>query len=82
MDRQIQRFKSRLYRSTTARKSARTSEARAAGMMAETESDRPDENDESELGQIVRTKRFPVKPMTVEDTILESGAYEPQVLPV
>lgn len=71
MDRQIQRFKGRVYRNATARKSARTSGARAAGMMAETESGPPDEDDESELGQVVRTKRFPVKPMTVEDAILE-----------
>ena len=71
MDRQIQKFKGRVYRTATARKSARAGRTRPAGMMAETESGPTEVADEPEFGRIVRTKRFPVKPMTVEDAVLE-----------
>lgn len=40
-----------------------------AGEPPATDGELPDEDDERELGEVVRTKRFSVKPMTVEEAI-------------
>ena len=68
MDRQIQRYKGKVYRSEQSRKSAKTTAAIF---------DSPDLQEPSaaevesllEIGKVVRTKRFSIAPMTVEDAI-------------
>ena len=72
MDRRIQRYKAKIYRSSQARRSARASSASQGESMVQTAA--PDESEDvllPELGKVVRKKRFPMKPMTVEDAILE-----------
>ena len=72
MDRQIQRYKGKIYRSEQAKRSGKGSSFGAddPGAVANVEDDR-EENQAAELGHVVRTKRFPMKPMGVEDAILE-----------
>ena len=68
MDRQIQRYKGRVYRTSQAKKSARASSAREGLLAAQSEES---QSGESDLGEVVRTKRFRMEPMTVEDAILQ-----------
>ena len=72
LDRQIQRYKGKIYRSSQAKKSVRTASAIEG---ASTGLEEPDTglNDTllPSIGRVVRIKRFPMKPMTVEDAILE-----------
>ena len=68
MDRQIETYKGKAYRSSQSKKSARTD---AAGLMAAEVSREPDSGPVGELGRPVRTKRFTMQPMTVEDAALE-----------
>ena len=71
MDRQIQRYKGRVYRSAQAKRTGKSTAARE-GIMADTSvEDGPLEGSEDEPGKVVRTKHFPMKSMTVEDAILE-----------
>ena len=60
MDRQIQTYKGRVYRSSQGKRPARASAAAPAGMMADEKPDRP-----------VRTKRFRMRPMSLDDAALE-----------
>ena len=62
MDRQIQTYKGKVYRSSQGRKAAKASAAVPPGMMAEEreEPDRP-----------IRTKRFRMRPMTLDEATLE-----------
>ena len=70
MDRQIRRYKGKVYRSAQGRKGAKE-----IGAMAEFPvEDVGTEEDEillNELGKVVRTKRFRMNPMAVEDAILQ-----------
>ncbi len=68
MDRQIRRHKGRVYRSVQARKAAK---AVPAISDESTAPDDPEEDVLAELGKVVRTKRFPMKPMSVEDAAME-----------
>jgi putative sigma-54 modulation protein len=68
LDRQIQRFKGKVYRSELARRSARPEPAAESAPMATEE---PEEGIADELGKVVRTKRFQMTPMTVEDAITQ-----------
>ncbi|MCI0441346.1 MAG: ribosome-associated translation inhibitor RaiA [Chloroflexi bacterium] len=70
MDRQIQRYKGKVYRSEQGKKSARTALA-ADTATPPAQDEVPDEATLPEMGRVVKTKRFPMKPMTVEDAILE-----------
>lgn len=71
MDRQIQRFKEKVYRTAQARKAARaTALADTTAEVAPGLED-VDEVALHESGRVVRTKRFPMTPMTVEDAILQ-----------
>lgn len=65
VDRQIRRFKGKVYRSEKARKSVKD--------QPETEFpvDLEGEDALEDMGQLVRTKRFAMKPMSVEDAILQ-----------
>lgn len=67
MDRQTERHKDQLYRSSKGRKAARLDER------AEQAFETADLDDATllELGQVVRTKRFAMHPMTVTDAVSE-----------
>ena len=74
MDKQIRRYKGRAYRTAQARRSARSQAIRAdvGAMLEEIEADVAAEDEPiEELGKVVRVKRFAMKPMTVEDAIME-----------
>lgn len=72
MDRQIQRFKGKAYRNAQARKAARNQAARDnVPVVAEDLEEDTDDSFVTEFGKVVRTKRFPMKPMTVEEAIME-----------
>jgi putative sigma-54 modulation protein len=76
MDRQVRRFKGKFYRSGTARRLARSSPARERGMSpADEPADEPREPSDDplleELGTVVRTKRFAMKPITVGEAVME-----------
>ena len=72
MDRQIQRFKGKVYRSGKARRSARAAVAQTGDLAAsQTAGEEAEDGFVPELGTVVRTKRFRVKPMTVQDAIIE-----------
>lgn len=74
MDKQIRRYKGRAYRTAQARRSARSQALRDdMGAMLEEIAADADAEDEpiEELGKVVRVKRFAMKPMSVEDAIME-----------
>ena len=74
MDKQIRRYKGRAYRTSQARRSARSQAIRedVGAMLEEIEADAQAEDEPiEELGKVVRVKRFAMKPMTVEDAIME-----------
>ena len=75
MDKQIRRYKGRAYRTSQARRSARTQAMRedAGALLEELDAAIEDEVEEAieELGSLVRVKRFAMKPMSVEDAIME-----------
>lgn len=72
IDRQIQRYKGKVYRSEQARRSSRAGGPPAGAFPTDTEiEDEAEEDEFGESGHVVRTKRFPIKPMTVEDAILQ-----------
>ncbi len=74
MDKQIKRYKGRVYRTAQARRSARSQAIREdVGALLEDIAADDEAQDEpiEELGKVVRVKRFPMKPMTVEDAIME-----------
>ena len=72
MDRQIRRFKGKVYKSYQARKSAKADRARLEASTAVQEVTFDDETPSyEELGSVVRTKRFRMEPKTVDEAILE-----------
>lgn len=68
MDRQIRRYKGKMYRSEHSRKSVKTTAAITDSPNVTEPSDAEIES-LLEIGKIVRTKRFSMAPMTVEDAI-------------
>ena len=72
MDRQIRRFKGKVYQSYQARKSAKADRARVEASTTVQEVTAEDESPPfEELGSVVRTKRFRMEPKTVDQAILE-----------
>ena len=70
VDRQIRRFKGKVYRSSQARKSR----SGLRDIPPEAIIEMPDADEEEaieEIGQVVRTKRHAMPPMAVEDAILQ-----------
>lgn len=70
LDRQIRRFKGKFYRTGRARKAGRAVLAQTDALPT-TSDDEPEDDLLIETGKVVRTKRFPMKPMDVEDAILQ-----------
>ncbi len=71
LDRQIRRYKTRFYRTSAARRSARST---PEDEPAQTEADpvtEPVNVDDPPPGKVIRTKRFAMAPMRVEDAIEE-----------
>ena len=75
MDKQIRRYKGRAYRTSQARRSARSQAMRedVGALLDDVAADEEEDREESleEVGKVVRVKRFAMKPMTVEDAIME-----------
>ena len=74
MDKQIRRYKGRAYRTSQARRSARHQAMREdVGALLEeiAAADEAEIEPVEEMGKVVRVKRFSMKPMTVEDAIVE-----------
>ena len=74
MDKQIRRYKGRAYRTSQARRSARSQAMREnVGALLDGVAADEEDREESleEIGKVVRVKRFAMKPMTVEDAIME-----------
>ena len=74
MDKQIRRYKGRAYRTSQARRSARSQAIRedVGALMEEIAADDEAQNEPiEELGKVVRVKRFAMKPMVIEDAIME-----------
>ncbi len=74
MDKQIRRYKGRAYRTAQARRSARSRAIRedVGALLAEIAADDEAQDEPvEEMGKVVRVKRFAMKPMTVEDAIME-----------
>ena len=75
MDKQIRRYKGRAYRTSQARRSARSQAMRedVGALLEEIAAADEEDQEESleEIGTVVRVKRFAMKPMTVEDAIME-----------
>ena len=74
MDKQIRRYKGRAYRTSQARRSARSRALQEdVGALLEDVSVDDEEQEEmlEELGKVVRVKSFSMKPMMVEDAIME-----------
>ena len=70
LDRRVAHFKRRAYRSGAAHRHGGVHSIREMedpGLPAPEE----DEPDEMELGRIVRSKRFPMKPMSVEEAVVQ-----------
>ncbi len=68
MDRQIRRYKGKAYRNAQGKKAGKDTP-----LFADDSTDFEDMEDAyiPELGGVVRTKRFPMKPMSVEDAAME-----------
>lgn len=71
MDRQIRRFKTRYYRTSRGRKSARAESIRENIEMASVDETNPDDTDVLDFGSVVRTKRFVMEPLALDDAITE-----------
>ena len=70
VDRQIRRFKGKVYRSGQPRRREAGIETADASAVDQADLASQEESAE-ELGSVVRTKRFPMTPMAVEDAIFQ-----------
>ena len=71
VDRQIRRFKGKVYHSSQARKSGRGSRDVPPEAIIEMPEAVEGEESFEEIGHVVRTKRFEMPPMSIEDAILQ-----------
>lgn len=70
LDRRVAHFKSRAYRSEAAHRHGNVTSIRE---MEDPGAPEPDDNEpeEMELGRVVRSKHFPMKPMSVEEAVVQ-----------
>ena len=71
VDRQIRRYKGKFYRSEQTRRAARTELPDEAEPVAEDATAADAQAHEEGPPQVVRAKRFPMRPMAVEDATIE-----------
>lgn len=70
VNRQIDRFKSRVYHTEQAKKRRLALREVQADIILDAPPE-TEQEDDSDMGEIVRTKRFTMTPMTIEDAILQ-----------
>lgn len=70
IDRQIRRYKGKVYRSSQGKKANKINAALVDNTIA-VEEEAYEDAILPEIGAVVRTKRFPMKPMTVEDAVIQ-----------
>ena len=70
LDRRVAHFKSRAYRSEAAHRHGGVASIREMEDAGAPEPDE-DEPEEPDLGRVVRSKRFPMKPMSVEEAVVQ-----------
>jgi len=68
LDRRVEQFKSKFYRSGAAKRSG---EARSIRGIEAPASEEEPEEEFAPLGRVVRSKRFPMKPMSVEEAAIQ-----------
>jgi putative sigma-54 modulation protein len=71
MDRQVRRFKGKFYRRGKTRRLARNQDLRLENEPADEPEEPSDDPLLEELGTVVRTKRFAMKPITVGEAVME-----------
>ena len=72
MDRRVERYKGKEYRSQKAKKAGRNVSIRTEGAPEPSDMEAEEDDDVSEVGgKIVRMKRFPIKPMTLDDAAFQ-----------
>ena len=70
VDRQVRRFKGKVYHTAQAKKAGRGMRDIPPDALVDL-SDLDEEDAREEIGEVVRTKRFEMTPMSVEDAILQ-----------
>ena len=72
MDRRVERYKGKVYRSQRAKNSGRNLSIRTEGAPAPSEAEEIPEEVISEVdGRVVRMKRFPIKPMALDEATFQ-----------
>lgn len=71
MDRRVERFKGRVYRSEQVKKAGRNASPRTLHAESSLEEASPEEEAIEAAGKVVRVKRFPIKPMTVDEAAFQ-----------
>jgi putative sigma-54 modulation protein len=80
MDRQIRRYKTKYYRTSQARRTARAGQRKQADTSAAGVAAAPAGSEG--FGKVVRTKRFQMSPMSVEEAIAQMEHPQPRLLPL
>ena len=72
MDRRVERYKGKVYKSQQAKKAGKDTSIRSLGLTPEIDGDGPTVDEFYEAnGTPVRVKRFPVKPMTTDEAAFQ-----------
>ena len=71
MDRRVERYKGKAYRSQVVKKSGRNASIRTEGAPSPSDAEGPEDAAPEVGGRVVRTKRFAIKPMTLEEATFQ-----------
>ena len=71
LDRRVAHFKGRVYRSEAAKRPGDVHSIRELEAPLDSAAPEDEDAEETMLGRVVRAKRFPMKPMSVEDAVVE-----------
>ena len=72
MDRRVERYKGKVYKSGQAKKTGRNTSIKSLDVPPVSSDAASDDTEiQSSEGRVVRVKRFPIKPMTVEDAVFQ-----------